>query len=581
MKGRPAGKLTANLAAMVLGTALAFLLGEGAVRLSWDDAPAGPAQPDSLPLETVPEPDVIYRLAAGASGHYNGTEIHLNSMGLRDRDYPIPRPPGRARLLVLGDSMVFGVGLPPEATLPGRLSELLAPAEVINAGVFGYNLTQEISLLRDVGLKYQPDVVVSCFVHNDIENWGLGRGGGVPEILSTRFTPPPRDAWSTKLADLMLPGTFDPDRLNLLPREDAAGLRARFASMSRLYLFVYLRLRTHSWNLSAGEIREPLIDSPACQAEETIWSPLREGYRRLRRTVEGAGARLVVVIQGGLWWEGRPLQRLGEILREEGIPYLDLTPVWLDRQFYAREYSLGWDPHPNARANRLAAELVAEFLRRTGMVPGGPAPGAAGSPGPHDVIAAREDLRDRLSEWSRRQDDLVMQERASWAGKARLFSPVVDLALPAPQVQPDQTLYGFWDAATGPFQNGPKGRWMSAVGGVLLKRPPGAVRLLIEVVLPESAAALGHTPATLHVCLGAPPGRCRVQVLDVPLDRLPAAAGPGGLVSAELELPDSLPAGETVEVDLSVDQPFQATYLNPQTRDPRLVSFLVKRIALD
>jgi hypothetical protein len=481
----------------------------------------------------------------------------------------------------------LGCGRPPYATLAGRLAGLLRPAEVINAGVFGYNITQEISLLRDVGLKYRPDVVVSSFVHNDIENWGLGEGGGVPEIRSTRFEPPPRDAWSTKLAGLMLPGTFDPDRLNLLPRGDATGPRARMASLSRLYLFAYLRLRTHSWNLSTGEVREPLVDSPACQTDEVIWGPLRESYRRMRRMVEEAGARLVVVIQGGLWWEGGPLAKLGEILHGEGIPFLDLTPVWLDREFYAREYSLGWDPHPNGAANK----LVADFLRRAGLAVGDPSADAdaAAVPGPHTVIAAREDLRERLGQWQARQDNLVARERALWADEARAFAPAIDLGSPEPEVRPGQILYGFWDAANGPALPGPEGgrqaapagRWMSAVGAVILKRSPGARRLLIDLVLPESAAALQRTPGTLRVILSAPPRRCGVETLQIGVDHPAATATPGKMARLGLDLPASLEGADPIEVELWVDQPFHATYLNPDTRDLRLVSFLVSRISLE
>src|SRR6266850_7591101 len=206
MKAR-SGPLLSNLTTSVVGVALALLMCEAGVRIFWSNAPSSIA-PDTLPLEQIPDPEILYRLIPGATGHFNGTEIKVNSMGLRDREYAIPPPRGVGRILVLGDSMVFGIGLKPEQTLPGQLARMLSPVEVINAGVFGYNMTQEISLLRDVGLRYKPDIVVSCFVHNDIENWGLGDGGAVPEIKSSRFDPPPADAWSSRMADLLLPDTF-------------------------------------------------------------------------------------------------------------------------------------------------------------------------------------------------------------------------------------------------------------------------------------------------------------------------------------------------------------------------------------
>ena len=563
-----------NLLAVLAGLALALLLSEAGVRLFWNDAPAVIAREDSLPLQQIRDPEILYRLVPGSTGYYNGTEVSVNSMGLRDRDFPIPKPPGAGRILVLGDSMVFGVGLPPGKTLSARLSEFMRPDEAINAGIFGYNLKQEIALLRDVGLAYQPSQVVACFVHNDIENWGLGDGGAVPEIKSSRFSPPPAEAWSTRLADRLLPGAFDADRLNLLPAgQSAQGARGWLSSHSRLYLFTYLRLRTHSWNLTGGEQRDPLIDSPSCQTEELIWGGLAAQYRKLRQMVERSGARLVVVIHGGLLWEGGPARRLRELLKKEGIGFLDLSPVWLDRPFYAAHYSLGWDPHPNEQANLIAASLVADHLRSAGD-----------TPGPHDVIAARADLADRLAQWRRREDELVAAEDARWRDTVTRFRAVVDLGdAHGDRGQAGQILYGFWDGATGPAppSGAGTGRWMSPSGSLLLKRAGGERRVVIDLAPPAGPAGADWMPRTLRVTLGAPPGSCGAQTLELPVDSL--ERGPGGTYPARLtaELPASLAGENLVEVGLSVDHAFPATYLDPDRRDPRLVSFFVRRVALE
>src|SRR5678815_922322 len=500
MKARP-GPLLSNLTTFVVGVALALLICEGGVRILWSNAPASVAA-DTLPLQQVPDPEVLYRLIPGATGHFNGTEIQVNSMGLRDREYSMPAPKGTTRVLMLGDSMVFGIGLRPEQTLPGQLARMLAPAEVINGGIFGYNLTQEITLLRDIGLRYKPDIVISCFVHNDIENWGLGDGGAVPEIKSSRFDPPPADAWSSRLADLLLPDTFDADRLNVLPRaQERPGLRQSLATFSRFYLFVYLRLRTHSWNLTSGERRDPAIESPACQTERVIWEPLRQNYRIMKTMVERKGARLVVVIQGGLLWQGRPLVHLRRLLAEEGIPCLDLTPVWRDAAFYAKEYSLGWDPHPNARANAVAAGLVAAYLQRAGLLPERIGDGLlTGSrpPGPHDVIAARADLRDGLSEWESREARQAEREIDQWREQTAGFSSSIDLDNAGQRaMRRGQILYGFWDpAGAAPAEPG-GGLWMSASAAVLLKPPTGARSITLDLSLPAGLSARERTPRSL------------------------------------------------------------------------------------
>ncbi len=570
-------KRAANLLAVAIGTLIALLAAEAGVRIFWAGAPATFGRAESLPLQQVRDPAIIYRLVPGSTGFYNGTEFSVNSLGLRDRDYAIPAPSGTHRILVLGDSLVFGIGLPPGQTLPAQLERRLDGVEVINAGVFGYNLQQEISLLSDVGLRYHPDVVVACFCHNDIENWGLGEGGAVPTIRSSRFDPPPPDAWSTRLAGMLLPGGFDADRLNLLP-EAGTGLRHWLATHSRLYLFVYLRLRLHSWNMTTGERPDPLVRMPTCEAERAVWEPLRLEYRRLRSITTGSGATLAVVIHNALIWQGWPLQKLERILSQESIPFLDMTPVWQSPAHYASEYSLGWDPHPNARANEVAAQRVAAFLATQGMVPGGASPAAGPEADPPEGLASR-------------QMQQVREDERRWAEMVAGLLPAV--SLPGTGAARGQILYGFWDHEPGRPLPQPadglghplSGAWMSGEGSVLLGRPPGASRLVVDLVAGSwRPGAGGEPPRSLHVTLSAPPDRCGIGEEDISLTEGTAAGKELRLVA---DLPEGLPDSRVLEVSLSVDRPLQATYLAPDgeggapSRDPRLVSFFVRRVALE
>ena len=556
-----------NLATSVVTVTLVLLLLEAAVRVLWTDAPPSLRLTDTLPITQVRDPEILYRLIPGATGHFNGTEIKVNSLGLRDREYQIPAPPGIRRILVLGDSIVFGVGLEPEQTLSGQLSRLLAPDEAINAGVFGYNLAQEISLLKDVGLRYRPDVVVSCFVHNDIENWGLGEGGAVPVLRSSRFEPPSDDTWSARLATLLLPDAFDQEHLTLLPRAAGKpGFRQRLCMWSRLYLFTYMRLRTHSWNLTGGETVDPFLASPACETRQVIWDPLRARYRELKRTAEAAGARLVVVVFGGLLLDGRPLERLLTLLEQEGIPVVDLTPAWLDRDFYAKEYSLGWDPHPSERADALAAELVAAYLR----LPRPPT-------GPHELIAGRADLRERLAKWQTLHAERIRQDDARWSDAQAGFSAAVRFAGAGFDAgNPEQVLYGFWRPAEGAVTGKEEGWWMSSRASVLLKPGREATLAAIDIRFPSVRQAFERTPGEVAITLATPPDRCEMARVVVPVPR----PGPGGTTTVTAELPASLRGAGVVEVGLSVDHTYLATYLDPGSRDTRQLSFMISGISL-
>jgi hypothetical protein len=101
----------------------------------------------------------------------------FNALGCRDRDYPIPRPGGTTRILILGDSFTMGVGVKEEDTIAKKLESLLnneadttaskRSYEVINCGVSGYGTHEERLFYQLFGEKYEPDVVLLVMIWND------------------------------------------------------------------------------------------------------------------------------------------------------------------------------------------------------------------------------------------------------------------------------------------------------------------------------------------------------------------------------------------------------------------------------
>ena len=99
--------------------------------------------------------------------------IALNSWGFRSREFEVPKPRGRVRIVCLGDSWTFGANVDQDQAYPQRLEALLrraypaTDAEVLNLGVFGYSSYQGLTLLRRHVQALQPDVVVIGFAMND------------------------------------------------------------------------------------------------------------------------------------------------------------------------------------------------------------------------------------------------------------------------------------------------------------------------------------------------------------------------------------------------------------------------------
>jgi lysophospholipase L1-like esterase len=97
-----------------------------------------------------------------------------NRQGLRDPDRTIAKPPGSRRILILGDSVVEGIGhVADEDTISRSLERLYGDGktEVFNLGTSGYCTFGEVELLKQKGLQYSPDVVVLVFVNNDFQNF--------------------------------------------------------------------------------------------------------------------------------------------------------------------------------------------------------------------------------------------------------------------------------------------------------------------------------------------------------------------------------------------------------------------------
>ena len=123
-------------------------------------------------LATLPDPDLLYRHQPGLETTYQGVPVRFNELGLRER--PISaKGQGKARILVLGDSVVFGWGVREEDTFTRRLGEELTvragrPVDTINTGVCSYNTRQEEVFLERHGDALAPDAVVLVYVDNDV-----------------------------------------------------------------------------------------------------------------------------------------------------------------------------------------------------------------------------------------------------------------------------------------------------------------------------------------------------------------------------------------------------------------------------
>jgi len=116
---------------------------------------------------------IVYELKPGLRATFIGVPVAVNRAGFRERELARAKPPGTFRIVGLGDSVMFGWGVPAEATYLRVLEDMLQARadgvryETLNFAVPGYNAVMEVETFGAVARHYQPDLVVIGYIPND------------------------------------------------------------------------------------------------------------------------------------------------------------------------------------------------------------------------------------------------------------------------------------------------------------------------------------------------------------------------------------------------------------------------------
>ncbi len=155
-----------RVVALLLGTFLAVVATESIARWAFPEW-----APRSARLASFWQYDekLGWKNAPGAIGRFSSygfdTVVQINSQGFRGPERDYVRNGEVGRVLVLGDSMIFGFGVEYEEMFTTILERRLPNVEVINLGVSGYSTDQELLLYQSVRRKYGAAVVIVVATH--------------------------------------------------------------------------------------------------------------------------------------------------------------------------------------------------------------------------------------------------------------------------------------------------------------------------------------------------------------------------------------------------------------------------------
>lgn len=272
------GRTQARVLALSVGVNLALGAGLVALLLRGDEGPAPAAGLDDPELRA----EVVAQLASEAYGIHDshvdaeigrvlfagvdrasprGERVRSNQFGMRERAYELPKPEGLLRVVLLGDSLVFGLKAEEHERLGAHLESSLRPlaqaadppreVEVLSLGIASWNVWNEVAFLRrQVGLL-QPDLVVHVLTDNDLSDSIGVRGFGAM-------------------------ATFAPDRRE---RADARVVRSQFVAGAG---------KTFTTPLLAG------LDHESRMRRQSAW----EEVARLARVLESLGSAYVPLVYG-------------------------------------------------------------------------------------------------------------------------------------------------------------------------------------------------------------------------------------------------------------------------------------------
>jgi hypothetical protein len=324
------GSRRAEIALLLVSVGLALLVAEAAARLLGGSGASGYAPLRTGRRERAP----------------------INALGYRDLDRAQPKPAGVKRVLCLGDSFTWGVGVMWDDAWPQRVERLLSRTrgerwEAVSLAEPGMNAVQQTSRLESEGWGYGPDVVVLGWVMNDSEDENAAEARRA------------RD-WAEEA-------------------EQKKSTGPGFASRSALFRLLSSRIHATVENRSriSGYRSMYADDYPG-------WAAARSALGALGGMCRARGVPLVVVVFplfANPLGDGYPFRELhakvAQAAGEAGAKVLDLLPYYRTVDWRLLVVDGAADEHPNEIAHRIAAQAIVRAIDEVVPRPAGTPPASA------------------------------------------------------------------------------------------------------------------------------------------------------------------------------------------------------------
>jgi hypothetical protein len=290
-----------------------------------------------------------WELRRGFRGDDFGQWATVNRKGYRGPEHEYRKPPGRTRVLMVGDSIAYGAGVKDDETFSALLEGRHPQLDVVNLAVGGYGTDQELIQLTREGLRYRPDVVILnfCLFSDVVDN-------ALSHALFDARQPKPFFTWDGQAL------VKHDDHLKLsFPRRLAQWLSDQSQAYNRLRILL-------------GAPRAPRQPGVWIDRMEAVMSNLPPAvdltFRLIRRMNEEAlrsGATFLVLVHP----DKAAFRRRSKLLNKfchtpilEGIRIIEMGERYRAKGLDFNEIALDWPGHLSKMGHEAAADAIASLL---------------------------------------------------------------------------------------------------------------------------------------------------------------------------------------------------------------------------
>ena len=324
----------------IAALAVSLVAGELALRAAFRDEPwARSVLAVRVPPAPAPPP-------AGPAGPIPGPALPrrgLNSLGFDEREFPLVKPAGVYRIAILGDSLAVSV---PRAQRFGSViaERLNARAsrpvsyEALSFGQTGADTNKETEFLQRAVWRTDPDFVLLEWYVNDLENGDHSQRPEPPPLIPGESAPA---RWLRGLSDRTL--------LHWMLQQQFTAVQERLGRVETYPAYMHRLFGDPDgkhWEAAAHELRDFIGQCRAHRIPVAI----------------ALFPHLSAGLPAGAYEFTELHDQVLELCRQEAVPCVDLRSTFAAHRDYTSLWVHRFDPHPNARAHRLAAERLVEVL---------------------------------------------------------------------------------------------------------------------------------------------------------------------------------------------------------------------------